>query len=100
MDHDRLVRARNRVLGVGFARRPPLTHWLGLAVLAAAAVRVFAYDVWRLERHYRIVSSIALGGAIVGYVICVPAGVVTAAKAVSVVTTQQSLPFARQRLSN
>jgi hypothetical protein len=34
---------------------------LGLAVLAAVAVKVFASDLWGLERGYRIVSYIALG---------------------------------------
>ena len=46
---------------VGFAYAASLLRWLGLALLAAAALKVFAYDIWRLERGYRIVSFVCLG---------------------------------------
>lgn len=49
------------LMAVGFAYGSSLFRWLGLALLAAAAVKVFAFDVWRLERGYRIVSFVLLG---------------------------------------
>ena len=36
-------------------------RWAALALIAATAIKVFAYDVWRLDRGYRIVVFIGLG---------------------------------------
>jgi uncharacterized membrane protein len=46
---------------VGFWRRSALVRWQALVLIAATIVKVFVYDVWQLDRGYRIVSFIVLG---------------------------------------
>lgn len=36
-------------------------RWQALVLIAVTIVKVFAYDIWRLERGYRIVSFFVLG---------------------------------------
>jgi uncharacterized membrane protein len=49
------------ILAIGFRRESAFLRWGALALIAAATIKVFAYDVWRLERGYRIVVFIGLG---------------------------------------
>lgn len=49
------------LITLGFTRHSAFVRWLGLAVIAITIAKVFGYDVWRLERGFRIVSFIALG---------------------------------------
>ena len=49
------------LMGLGFAYGPSLLRWQALAVIAVTILKVFTYDVWRLELAYRVVSFIALG---------------------------------------
>jgi len=46
---------------VGFLRRSAFVRWLALILIALTVVKVFVYDVSKLERGYRIVSFIVLG---------------------------------------
>ena len=46
---------------IGFWRRSPFVRWQALALIAIAVAKVFAYDIWRLERGYRILGFFALG---------------------------------------
>jgi uncharacterized membrane protein len=46
---------------IGFWRRSPFVRWQALVLIAIAVVKVFAYDIWRLERGYRILGFFALG---------------------------------------
>lgn len=45
----------------GMAFRERVYRWTGLGILAVALGRVFAFDVWKLETLYRILSFFALG---------------------------------------
>jgi len=46
---------------VGFWRRSAFIRWQALFLIAATIVKVFVYDVWELDRGFRIVSFIVLG---------------------------------------
>jgi uncharacterized membrane protein len=46
---------------IGFWRRSSFVRWQALVLIAVTIVKVFAYDIWRLELGYRIVSFFALG---------------------------------------
>lgn len=46
---------------IGFWRRSSFVRWQALVLIAVTIVKVFAYDIWRLERGYRIVSFFVLG---------------------------------------
>jgi uncharacterized membrane protein len=46
---------------VGIFKRSPPVRLAALALLAVPIVKVFAYDVFTLERVYRIVAFIGLG---------------------------------------
>jgi len=46
---------------VGFFRRSAFVRWQALLLIAVTIVKVFIYDVSRLDRGYRIVSFIVLG---------------------------------------
>src|SRR5712692_6132440 len=46
---------------VGFWRRSAFVRWQALLLIAVTIVKVFVYDVSRLDRGYRIVSFIVLG---------------------------------------
>src|SRR5581483_3726975 len=49
------------VLAIGFWRESAFLRWGAMALIAATTIKVFAYDVWRLDRGYRIVVFIGLG---------------------------------------
>jgi uncharacterized membrane protein len=46
---------------VGFLRRSAFVRWQALILIAVTIVKVFVYDVWQLDRGYRIVSFMILG---------------------------------------
>jgi uncharacterized membrane protein len=54
------------LLALGHARGRRLLRWMALALLGAATVKVFFFDLSALERFYRIVSFIALGAILLG----------------------------------
>ena len=54
------------LLALGHARARRLLRWMALALLGAATVKVFFFDLAGLERFYRIVSFIALGAILLG----------------------------------
>ena len=47
---------------VGFWKRSAFIRWQALALIAATTAKVFIYDVSQLDRAYRILSFIVLGG--------------------------------------
>jgi uncharacterized membrane protein len=49
------------LMTIGFWRRSAFVRWQALVLIAAATVKVFVYDIWRLQQEYRIVSFILLG---------------------------------------
>jgi uncharacterized membrane protein len=49
------------LMTMGFWRRSSFVRWQALVLIAATIAKVFAYDIWRLERGYRIVSFFLLG---------------------------------------
>src|ERR1044071_1687464 len=49
------------LFGCGMAVRERVYRWVGLTVLTIALARLFLFDVWRLEKFYRILSFFALG---------------------------------------
>jgi uncharacterized membrane protein len=49
------------LMTIGFWRRTSFVRWQALVLIAATIAKVFAYDIWRLERGYRIVSFFLLG---------------------------------------
>jgi len=49
------------LMTIGFWRRSSFVRWQALVLIAATIAKVFAYDIWRLERGYRIVSFFLLG---------------------------------------
>jgi uncharacterized membrane protein len=49
------------LIAVGLASRWKLNRVLGLALMAAVIVKLYAYDVWQLSRIYRFVAFAALG---------------------------------------
>src|SRR5205807_4174179 len=46
---------------VGFWKRSAFVRWQALVLIAITIFKVFIYDVWQLERGYRIVSFVILG---------------------------------------
>lgn len=49
------------IMAIGFWRDLPRLRWGALALLCAAVVKAFAFDVWQLSLGYRTLSFIALG---------------------------------------
>jgi len=49
------------LMTIGFWRRSSFVRWQALVLIAVAIAKVFAYDIWRLERGYKIISFFALG---------------------------------------
>jgi uncharacterized membrane protein len=47
---------------IGFVRSSAFVRWQALVLIAATIVKVFLYDVSELDRQYRIISFIVLGG--------------------------------------
>jgi uncharacterized membrane protein len=54
------------LLALGHARGNRLLRWMALALLGAATLKVFFFDLSALERFYRIVSFVALGAILLG----------------------------------
>ena len=49
-------------ISFGFARRSALPRILGLILFGIVIVKLYIYDIWLLDRIYRMVAFIALGG--------------------------------------
>lgn len=49
------------LMWMGFARRSALLRWQAILLMAATVVKVFCFDVWGLERGWRVLSFIILG---------------------------------------
>src|SRR5437588_520051 len=54
------------LMAVGFWRRSAFLRWQALVLLALTIGKVFTYDVWELEKGYRIISFIVLGVLLLG----------------------------------
>lgn len=48
-------------VGIGVASRTAVNRICGLALLAAVIVKLYLFDVWQLNRVYRITAFVALG---------------------------------------
>ncbi len=46
---------------IGFWRKSAFFRWQALFLIAATIVKVFIYDVWQLDRGYRVLSFMILG---------------------------------------
>ena len=49
------------LMAIGFWRRSAFLRWQALALIAFTIAKVFVYDVWSLDKGYRILSFIVLG---------------------------------------
>jgi uncharacterized membrane protein len=49
------------LMWMGFARRSALLRWQAILLMAATVVKVFCFDVWGLDRGWRVLSFIILG---------------------------------------
>jgi uncharacterized membrane protein len=49
------------MITVGFLRREALDRLLGLAALGIVVLKLYLYDIWQLDRFYRISAFVALG---------------------------------------
>jgi uncharacterized membrane protein len=49
------------MITVGFVRRQSLDRLLGLAALGIVVLKLYLYDIWQLDRFYRISAFVALG---------------------------------------
>lgn len=49
------------LMWMGFARRSALLRWQAILLMAATVVKVFFFDVWGLDRGWRVLSFIILG---------------------------------------
>lgn len=54
------------LMTVGFWKRSAFVRWQALALIALTIAKVFALDIWRLHREYRIVSFVLLGILLLG----------------------------------
>jgi uncharacterized membrane protein len=52
------------LMAVGFWKRSAFVRWQALALMAFTVGKVFLYDVSALDKGYRIVSFVALGGVL------------------------------------
>jgi uncharacterized membrane protein len=52
------------LMAAGFWKRSGFLRWQALALMAFTVVKVFVYDVSALDKGYRIVSFVALGGVL------------------------------------
>ncbi len=50
----------------GLVKRFRPVRLFGIGLFALAIVKVFCIDIWRLEQLYRIISTVALGGLLLG----------------------------------
>ncbi len=49
------------MIAIGFARRRTLDRLLGLLAIGFVVLKLYLYDVWLLDRLYRISAFVALG---------------------------------------
>jgi uncharacterized membrane protein len=49
------------LMTIGFWRRSPFLRWQALVLISVMIAKVFVYDIWGLERGYRILSFVLLG---------------------------------------
>ncbi len=54
------------LMAVGFWKRSAFLRWQALVLIALTIGKVFVYDVWQLEKGYRILSFIVLGVLLLG----------------------------------
>jgi uncharacterized membrane protein len=52
------------LMAIGFVRRSSFVRWQALILIAVTSVKVFLYDVSALDKGYRILSFVALGGVL------------------------------------
>jgi hypothetical protein len=52
-------------ISFGFARRAALPRILGLILFAIVVLKLYVYDIWLLDRIYRMIAFIALGAILV-----------------------------------
>ena len=48
-------------MAAGFWRSSPFLRWQALVLIAVTTLKVFLYDISRLDRVYRILSLVVLG---------------------------------------
>ena len=53
-------------ISFGFARRAALPRILGLILFGIVILKLYLYDIWLLDRIYRMIAFIALGGILLG----------------------------------
>ena len=51
---------------IGFVKNSAFIRWQALALMAVTICKVFVYDVSSLDKGYRIVSFLVLGGLLMG----------------------------------
>jgi len=49
------------LMGQGMARNFRLHRVLGLGLFALVVVKLYLYDIWQLDRFYRILAFVVLG---------------------------------------
>ena len=54
------------VIGVGIARRSSKIRLAGIALLAVPVIKLFAFDVFLLDRGYRVAAFVTLGALLLG----------------------------------
>jgi uncharacterized membrane protein len=54
------------LMWLGFTRRSPLLRWQAILLIAATVIKVFFFDVWALDRGWRVLSFIILGVLLLG----------------------------------
>ena len=54
------------LMAIGFVKNSAFIRWQALALMAATICKVFVYDVSSLDKGYRIVSFLVLGGLLMG----------------------------------
>ena len=54
------------VIGVGIARRSSKIRLAGIALLAVPVIKLFAFDVFLLDREYRVAALVTLGALLLG----------------------------------
>ncbi len=52
------------LMALGFWKRSAFVRWQALTLMAFTVVKVFLFDVSALDKGYRIVSFVALGGVL------------------------------------
>ena len=52
------------LMALGFRRRSSFIRWQSLVLIGVTIVKVFRFDVSALDKGYRILSFVALGGVL------------------------------------